>query len=234
MTVEMVSTRHHQVGRVAPCGAELATLRKRPRVAGATSRPTIKGAGILAMITLVVVMAPGFANAATVKAATICSSPGLTKGCKSYVLPALSPSAGTLGAVGRVWAEAELTALAAPETSANIKTLEDWFLNEGNNPVHGKNNPLNSNVRYGGSTSFGPNDQNYKTPTYGIYGMANQFTTVAGGSQSYTAILANLRSGIGLLGTQSWKVKAELKVYSGGGYNSIPAAYCGGSPTCGE
>jgi hypothetical protein len=113
--------------------------------------------------------------------------------------------------------------------------MEDWFFNEGNNPVHGENNPLNSNVSFGGSTSFGPvDDQNYLTPADGIIGMADQFITTAGGSQSYTAILANLRSGKGLLGQQSSTIESELSVYSGGGYDSIPASYCGGSPTCGE
>jgi hypothetical protein len=148
--------------------------------------------------------------------------------CTVYDLPWLKPSAGTPGAIGRVWGKAVLTATGSPSSKANVITMVDWFFNEGDNPPHGLNNPLNSNVPFGGSSGSGPDDiQNYPSPYAGVRGIANQFVTIAGGSQSYTAILANLRAGEGLEGKAATpKIASELKVYSGNGYNSIPAAYC--------
>ena len=48
---------------------------------------------------------------------------------------------------------------------------------------------------------------------------------------SYPAIVAALKAGTGLEGSAaSSTIASELSVYSGGGYNSIPASYC--TPSC--
>jgi hypothetical protein len=54
------------------------------------------------------------------------------------------------GSAAIAWADAALAALGAPTTSANVKTMVDWFANEGT--PHDLNNPLNLQTPHGGST----------------------------------------------------------------------------------
>lgn len=49
------------------------------------------------------------------------------------------------------WADAALDALGAPATTANVRTMVDWFANEGT--PHDLNNPLNLQTPHGGSTT---------------------------------------------------------------------------------
>jgi hypothetical protein len=124
------------------------------------------------------------------------------------------------------WARNALWHLGAPRTHANIRTMKLWFRNEGT--PHDFNNPLNLQTpvhRSHVSTADGdpPEDriQAYRHPwdagiAFGIE-MRNG---------SYDAIVARLMSGRGLIGEQSREIRDELSVYSGDGYDSIPAAYC--------
>jgi len=134
------------------------------------------------------------------------------------------------GSQAQAWAKVALAALGAPATSANIQTMLDWFNNEGT--PHDYNNPLNLNVPYGGSTtSTADGDppevhvQSYPTPA----DFAAAFAAEIGDNPSYPAITAALRSGAGLEGSAaSQEIASELQVYSGGGYDSIPAQGGGG------
>jgi hypothetical protein len=134
------------------------------------------------------------------------------------------------GSQAQGWAKAALAALGAPATSANVQTMLDWFSNEGT--PHDYNNPLNLNVPYGGSTTStadgDPPDvhvQSYPTPA----DFAAAFAIEIGDNPSYPAITAALKSGAGLEGSAaSSEIASELEVYSGGGYDSIPASNGGG------
>lgn len=129
------------------------------------------------------------------------------------------------GASARVWAEAALDALGAPKTAANMKTMVDWFANEG--IPHALNNPLNLQTPMGGSTvstdSGAPasaNIQAYPTPADFVAAFPLEMN-----KGSYPAIVAALKSGQGLEGTTSSEIQNELLIYSGSGYDSIPADY---------
>jgi hypothetical protein len=138
------------------------------------------------------------------------------------------------GALGTEWADAILTDMNAPLTAANVQTMIDWFANEG--IPHDLNNPMNSNTPYDGSVASdadgdptSDNIQAYPTAIAGAQGEANNLLGGPGTSSgnSYTAIVANLQAGIGLEGSAANSTIAqELLVYSGTGYDSIPAAYC--------
>jgi hypothetical protein len=129
------------------------------------------------------------------------------------------------GSEAVAWADAVLTALSAPTTSANVKTMVDWFANEGT--PHDLNNPLNLQTPYGGSTvSTADGDpvsvgiQAYPTPADFVAAFPIEMN-----NGSYPAIVAALKAGTGLEGSASTpEIVAELSLYSGGGYDSIPAA----------
>jgi hypothetical protein len=129
------------------------------------------------------------------------------------------------GSQAAAWSKAALAALKAPATSANVKTMEDWFLNEGT--PHDNNNPLNLQTPYGGSkTSTANRDpasdhiQAYPTPGDFVHAFALEME-----KGSYGAIVDALRAGRGLEKPDA-ATKHELKLYSGGGYSTIPAGYC--------
>jgi hypothetical protein len=131
------------------------------------------------------------------------------------------------GSEAAAWADAALTALGAPDTAANVQTLVDWFANEG--APHDLNNPLNLNTPYGGSTISTANGdppavhvQAYPVPADFFAAFPIQMN-----NGSYPAIVAALKAGTGLEGSAATpEIASELSVYSGGGYDSIPAAYC--------
>jgi hypothetical protein len=131
------------------------------------------------------------------------------------------------GSEAVAWADAALTALGAPDTAANVRTLVDWFANEG--APHDLNNPLNLNTPYRGSTiSTADGDpsyihiQAYPVPADFVAAFRLQLN-----NGSYPAIVAALKAGTGLEGSAATpEIASELSVYSGGGYASIPAAYC--------
>ncbi len=146
------------------------------------------------------------------------------------VLPALT-AIGT-GAWAIAWAKAILTALGAPQSTANIDSLISWFAHEDNNGaqgVHadgaGQNNPLNVTASSGtfagvvgtepsGAGPGHPGNYDFDTPAHGVSAMAQ---VIANGP--YQAIHSALMSGAGLIGNPS--VSANLSTWSGGGYSSL-------------
>jgi hypothetical protein len=128
------------------------------------------------------------------------------------------------GSEAIAWARAVLAALGAPGTTANVQTMVDWFANEG--APHDLNNPLNLQTPYGGSTvSTADGDppsvgiQAYPSPADFVAAFPIEMT-----KGSYPAIVAALKAGTGLEGSAATpEIADELAVYSGGGYNSIPA-----------
>jgi hypothetical protein len=123
------------------------------------------------------------------------------------------------------WADAALAALGASRTRANVQTMVDWFANEGT--PHDLNNPLNLQTPYGASTvSTADGDpvsvgiQAYPTPADFVAAFPIEMN-----NGSYPAIVAALKAGAGLEGSAATpEIVAELSLYSGGGYDSIPAA----------
>jgi hypothetical protein len=130
------------------------------------------------------------------------------------------------GSEAASWADAALDALGAPTTSANVLTMVDWFANEGT--PHDLNNPLNLQTPYGGSMV---STANGSTPDERIQAYPSPADFVAAfplemNNGSYPAIVSALRAGTGLEGSAAnHEIAAELSVFSGGGYDTIPAAY---------
>jgi hypothetical protein len=128
------------------------------------------------------------------------------------------------GRAATAWARAALTALGAPMTAANVQTMVDWFANEGT--PHNLNNPLNLQTPYGGSTvSTADGDppadriQAYPKPPDFVAAFPLEMR-----NGSYPAIVAALKAGRGLEGSAAThRIASELAVYSGDGYDSIPA-----------
>jgi len=135
-------------------------------------------------------------------------------------------NAALTGSAAVAWADAALAALGAPATTANVQTMMDWFANEGT--PHDLNNPLNLQTPYGGSTVSTANGnpaadgiQAYPAPADFVAAFPIEMN-----KGSYPAIVAALKAGTGLEGAAaSPEIASELSVYSGGGYDSIPAAY---------
>lgn len=141
------------------------------------------------------------------------------------------------GSQEKIWAESSLKALGAPLTKANLATMYDWFLNEGT--PHNYNNPLNLNTSYGGSWSstedgdpLADHIQHYPSPkdfppAFNLQLRKHGPDWPGGkGPGEYYYIITALKSGKGMIGNHSAGLKYDLSEYSGGGYNSIPAAYC--------
>lgn len=127
------------------------------------------------------------------------------------------------------WAKAALTALGAPLTTADVTTMTTWFRNEG--VPHDYDNPLNLCTPYNGSvtsTADGdpPSDhiQAYRTPQDFVHAFTMEMRTGYNG-HAYSYIVADLESGRGMIGDHSAGLRNDLMEYSGGGYDSIPAAY---------
>ncbi len=141
-------------------------------------------------------------------------------------LPPLAINTALTGSAAVAWTDSALAALGAPATGANVQTMADWFANEGR--PHDLNNPLNLQTPYGGSTVSSANGN---PATDGIQAYPSPADFVAAfpiemNKGSYPAIVAALKAGTGLEGSAATpEIASELSVYSGGGYNSIPAAY---------
>lgn len=129
------------------------------------------------------------------------------------------------GSNAQAWAEQILSDLGAPQTAADIQSLMDWFAREGGG---GANNPLNTTLRTSGASgsinSVGV--QSYSSPQTGASADA---ATIAGGN--YPSILADLKSGKGIVGSSDPSVAAELRTWSGGGYSSVSGTPSLGSGT---
>jgi hypothetical protein len=127
----------------------------------------------------------------------------------------------------KVWSEAILTALGAPLTSANIVSIGYWMQNEAGSPPYGivgANNPINvSQPCCGGVPIQSDGDgvtflQSYPTAADGVEATAQYLSR-----DNYTAIIAALKSGAGLMNNAS--LAAEIQLYSGGGYSTIPDSW---------
>jgi hypothetical protein len=140
-------------------------------------------------------------------------------------LAALPVNTALAGSEAVAWARAALAALDAPGTTANVQTMVDWFANEGT--PHDFNNPLNLQTPYGGSTV---STANGSSPAIHIQAYPSPADFAAAfpiemNNGSYPAIVAALKAGTGLEGSAATsQIAQELSVYSGGGYDSIPAS----------
>jgi hypothetical protein len=119
------------------------------------------------------------------------------------------------GSNAEAWAVAILDGLGAPQTSANINSLIDWFGMEGGG---GSNNPLNVSVASVGGEGAINSDgvQNIATPSDGV---ASTVAFLTG--NNYSAIVSAFKSGAGIIGSKSATVASELSSWSGGGYSSV-------------
>jgi hypothetical protein len=116
------------------------------------------------------------------------------------------------GSGDKAFVRAVLADLHAPETQANISSLEAWLPHESTKAAH---NPMASTLKEPGSTTFNSiGVQNYVSSTQGAYATA---ATLANGY--YPAIVKALRSGKGLCGNTS--LAAEFLTWSGNGYSGV-------------
>ena len=128
----------------------------------------------------------------------------------------------------KAWSEAILTSLGAPLTSANIISIGYWMQNEAGTPasggIVGANNPINvSQACCGGVPIQDDGDgvtflQSYPTVADGVEAITEYLNR-----PNYTQILADLKSGIGLMTDSS--LASEISLFSGGGYSTIPDSF---------
>jgi hypothetical protein len=133
------------------------------------------------------------------------------------------------GTLAVAWGCAALEALHDPLSAANVTTMWAWMDNEG--VPHDPNNPMNFNFPAGGSTVSGAAGGNAVASHIQAYPTPADWAKAAveeiGGDPSFTLIASDLKAGNGLEGSEETpELQAELGVYSGGGYDSIPAQYC--------
>jgi hypothetical protein len=127
----------------------------------------------------------------------------------------------------KAWSEAILNALGAPLTSANIVSIGYWMQNEAGSPpsgIVGANNPINvSQPCCGGVPIQDDGDgvtflQSYPTVSDGVEAITQYLNR-----GNYTTILADLKSGVGLMNQSN--IASEIQLYSGGGYSTIPDSW---------
>jgi hypothetical protein len=128
----------------------------------------------------------------------------------------------------KAWSEAILNSLGAPLTSANIISIGYWMQNEAGTPasggIVGANNPINvSQPCCGGVPIQDDGDgvtflQSYPTAADGVEAITQYLNR-----GNYTQILADLKSGAGLMSDSS--LASEISLYSGGGYSTIPDSF---------
>jgi hypothetical protein len=111
---------------------------------------------------------------------------------------------------------AVLADLGAPDTKADLASLEAWYPHEnGSWPPAASDNPVNSTMTMPGSTVFNSvGVQNYASAAQGAQATA---ATLANGN--YPGIVAALKSGRGLCGDPS--LAGEFSTWSGGGYTEV-------------
>jgi hypothetical protein len=113
------------------------------------------------------------------------------------------------------WIKAFLTAIGAPQTTANINSLAAWMRHEfGSWPPSAKNNPFATTEPMPGSTQFNSvGVQNYASAADGVSANA---TTITNGR--YSSIVNALKAGTGICGGN---YASEFSTWSGGGYTSV-------------
>jgi hypothetical protein len=146
----------------------------------------------------------------------------------SGLVPA-GPDVLMTGTLAVAWGCAALEALHDPLSAANVTTMWAWMDNEG--VPHDPNNPMNFNFPAGGSAVSGAAGGNAVASHIQAYPTPADWAKAAveeiGGDPSFTLIASDLKVGSGLEGSEATpELQAELGVYSGGGYDSIPAQYC--------
>lgn len=161
---------------------------------------------------------------AKLKAKPLAGSSGASKGSPSRSISSPSGGASVNGAAyGKLkgaggvtppsFATALLTAIGAPITKANVKSLVDWQAMEGGNWENTAHyNPLNTTLNEPGATSM--NSVGVKSYTSWKQGLAATVATLD--SHDYADIIAALKSGGGLSGDIP-----GLSIWSGGGYSSV-------------
>jgi hypothetical protein len=127
----------------------------------------------------------------------------------------------------KAWSEAILTALGAPRTSENIVSIGYWMQNEAGSPpsgIVGANNPINvSQPCCGGVPIQDDGDgvtflQSYPTVADGVEAIRQYLNR-----GNYTAMLADLKQGVGLMNDPN--LASEIGLFSGGGYTTIPDSW---------
>jgi hypothetical protein len=114
------------------------------------------------------------------------------------------------------FAKSVLSGIGAPQTQANIASIESWIGREGGG---GQNNPLNTTYPLGGSTALAGNPdgvQNYPTIQDGV---SATVSTLENGN--YPDILMLLQSGQGLCGQQLQGLATWSGGVANGGYSSV-------------
>ncbi len=149
--------------------------------------------------------------------------PGLTASGSTPSGGGTPATGGAATASETAWFKALLTALGAPDTAANMASLTHWAELEepgwsGADEGGTTNNPFNHGAAPGyasdGETEAGPGIPHYGSVAEGINATVSYLEM-----SNYTAILAALRSGVGL-NTGDPAVEQELSLWSGGGYSS--------------
>jgi hypothetical protein len=129
----------------------------------------------------------------------------------------------------KAWSEAILTALGAPLTAANIVSIGYWMQNEAGTPptgLVGANNPINvSQPCCGGVPIQSDGDgvtflQSYPTAADGIEAIKEYLER-----SNYAEIVADLRSGEGLMITGDSELTSEISLFAGGHYDVIPDSW---------
>jgi hypothetical protein len=129
----------------------------------------------------------------------------------------------------KAWSEAILTALGAPLTANNIISIGYWMQNEAGTPptgIVGANNPINvSQPCCGGVPIQSDGDgvtylQSYPTAADGIEAIKEYLER-----SNYAEIVADLRSGEGLMITGDSELTSEIGLFAGGHYDVIPDSW---------
>jgi hypothetical protein len=133
-------------------------------------------------------------------------------GAPAPAAPAAAAPATAAEVDRQAFATQVLTGLGMPVTSANVNFLIAWMQREGGG---GANNPLNTTLQYGGSTSLAGNSagvQNYASAAIGV-----QATIQTLQSAAYGDIRAALKTGK----ADPNQTYNGLSTWSGGGYNTL-------------
>jgi len=140
--------------------------------------------------------------------------------------------AGTVSDPGSIanyqdWSVALLKALGAPQTAANITSLNNWYGKEGGNWGNtAKYNPFNCGLQLPGSVNYatgapGSGVQAYTSWQQGLQAYVDIFTTTPPQTTNwYGPILKALMAGVGL-NTGDPAVQNSLSIWSDKGYTSV-------------
>jgi hypothetical protein len=206
--------------------------------APALTRPSVNSAGyalasVPASLRAHPKTSPSAKHSAKPKATPSASvTPTVTPTAASTASDLLTPTATAenqtpTGENQKAWSEAILTALGDPLTSENIISIGYWMQNEAGSPpsgLVGENNPINvSEPGYGGvpiqDDGNGINYlMSYPTVTDGVAAIAAYLN-----SGSYPTLLADLKSGIGLMTDPN--LASDISEFSGDHYSTIPDSW---------